>query len=281
MKFLYVMNRDIDRRFAYIETRLYWGNGLTAKQLGETFEIARQNAQASIAAYRQLHPGNMTYNASNKKHEATGDFSPHYINREPRRYLNYLRGNSLASRFWEDEDWGGLQIEDVDTLFRPYLQREIVRKVVTAIQIHQSLHLEYHAKEDIRHLTIAPNHLAYASRRYHLRAYCYEWNKFIDLVLSRILSAEFSAEDWVSSAEDEDWNREIELQFIPNPELPDNVKATLLLDFHLNEGVYTIPVRKALSAYVLREMERLDWKYKIPLWLRSNDTTVLKYENDQ
>lgn len=266
------MNRDTDRRFAYIETCLYWGNGLTAKQLGETFRIARQNAQASIEAYRRLHPGNMTYNRSSKIHEATNNFIPHYIHQEPRRYLNYLRGNSLANKFWEDEEWGGLQVHDVDTLFRPYLEREIVRKVVTAIQTQQALHLEYHAKAGIQHLTIAPNHLAYASRRYHVRAYCYEWNKFIDLVLSRILSAEFSTEDWVSSEEDEDWNDYIELQFIPNPELPESVKETLLVDFRLDESSYTISVRKALRAYVLREMERLDWKYNIPLWIKGDST---------
>lgn len=169
-----------------------------------------------------------------------------------------------------------MSVEDLDTLFRPYLEKEIVRKVVTAIQTRQALRLEYHAKEGIRHLTIAPNHLAYADRRYHARAYCYEWNKFIDLVLSRIINVEFSAEDWVSSAEDEDWNREIELQFIPNPDLPDSVKETLLLDFHLDEGVHKISVRKALSVYVLREMIRLDWKYKIPLWIRTDETAETK-----
>jgi hypothetical protein len=260
------MNRDIYRRFAYIETCLYWGDGITASQLGNTFQIARQNAQASIDAYRQLHPGNMAYNRSRKRHEATDSFIPKYIKQEPLRYLNYLRGNSLANRFWEDEDWGGLPVHDVDTLFRPYLERETVRKVVTAIQSRQALSLAYHAKAGIQHITIAANHLAYANRRYHVRAYCYEWNKFIDLVLSRILSVELSDEDWVSSEEDTEWNREIQLRFIPNPELPDILKKTLLLDFRLDEGIYIISVRKALSAYVLREMERLDWKYNVPLW---------------
>jgi hypothetical protein len=266
------MNRDTYRRFTYIENCLYWGDGVTASQLGDTFQIARQNAQASIEAYRQLHPGNMAYNRSRKRHEATVSFIPNYIKQEPLRYLNYLRGNSLANMFWEDEDWGGLSVHDVDTLFRPYLERETVRKVVTAIQTQQALYLEYHAKAGIQYLTIAPNHLVYASRRYHIRAYCYEKNKFIDLVLSRILSAEFSNEDWVSSEEDANWHHEIELQFIPNPELPETLQRTLLLDLGLNKGIYPISVRKALMAYVLREMERLDWQYKIPLWIRLDDT---------
>ena len=140
--------------------------------------------------------------------------------------------------------------------------------MVAAIQTQQALHLEYHAKVGFQRLTVAPNQLVYASRRYHLRAYCYEWNKFIDLVLSRILNADFSEEDWVSSEEDAEWNHYVDLHFIPNPELPDSLKKTLLLDFRLDQDIYSVSVRGALSAYVLREMERLDWKHKIPLWIR-------------
>jgi hypothetical protein len=50
------------------------------------------------------------------------------------------------------------------------------------------------------------------------------------------------------------------------------LQRTLLLDLGLNKGIYPISVRKALMAYVLREMERLDWQYKIPLWIRLDDT---------
>ena len=263
------MKRDIYRRFAFIETCLYWGAGITARQLGETFDIARQNAQVSIDAYRKKHPENLRYNHSSKRHEVTENFQPHYINLEPRRYLNYLRGNSLTGRFWEDEEWSDLIIEDADTMFRPYLETTIVRKVVSAIQTQQALHLYYHAKTGTQRLSIAPNHLVYASQRYHLRAYCYDWHKHIDLVLSRILEAEFSDEDWVSDEEDEDWKQFVELQFMPNPELPEPMKKTLLLDFRLQDGIYAISVRKALMAYVLREMERLDWRYKIPLWIKT------------
>lgn len=269
VKLLSVMKRDLLRRFAYIETCLYWSGGITAVQLGKTFDIARQNAQASIEAYRQEYPDNMLYNRSTRRHEASDTFQPHHISREPRHYLNYLRGNSLTNHFWEDEDWGHLPVEDVDSLFRPYLDRQIIRTVVSAIQGQQALQLYYHAKADgFEHITIAPNHLVYASRRYHIRAYCYERNKFIDLVLSRMLEAEIAPEDWVSSDEDREWNTQLELRFMPNPELPEPVKQTLLLDFRLENGIYTITVRKALQAYVLREMERLDWKYKIPLWIR-------------
>lgn len=265
-----LLKREIYRRFVYLETCLYWGQGVTASGLGEAFGIARQNAQASIAAYRNRHPDNMTYNPSSKRHEASTTFQPHYISQEPLRYLDYLRGNTLSNHFWEDEDWGHLPVEDVDYLFKPHIDKEIARKVVSAIQNEQTLALYYHAKA-VGHetLTISPSHLVYASGRYHIRAYCFEHNRFIDLVLSRMIGAEYSYEDWISSAEDQEWNTYVELAFIPNPELPQALKETLLLDYRLDDGVYNIKVRQALSAYVLREMERLDWKYGIPLWLQA------------
>jgi hypothetical protein len=266
------MNRDTYRRFAYIETCLYWGAGITARQLGKTFEIARQNAQASINAYRELHPSNIQYHASRKCHIATDVFEPHYISDKPELYLNYLRGNHLTSKFWQDEDWSELPIYDVDTLFRPHLQTDIIRIVVSAIQAKQALYLYYHAKAQTHYLTVAPNQLVYASRRYHVRAYSYDANKYIDLVLSRILEAGFSAEDWVSSDEDKEWNTYVDLRFKPNPKLPEQLRNTLLLDFCLEGNIYTITVRKALQAYVLREMERLDWKYQIPLWLNETQS---------
>lgn len=263
------MKRDTYRRFAYIETCLYWGGGVTARQLGEVFDIARQNAQKTLEAYRQLHPENLCYNPSSKRHEQSAEFSPHYISLEPRRYLNYLRGNSLSQQFWEDENWESeLPVYDVDTLFRPQLETPVLRTVVTAMRNKQTLTLNYHAKVGIQVLTIAPHQMVYASRRYHIRAYCYDWQKFIDLVPSRILQAEFATQDWVSEDEDEEWHQYVELYFTPNPDLPEALKQTLLLDFRLQKNVYHLRVRKALQGYVLREMERLDWKYQIPLWVQ-------------
>lgn len=262
------LTREIYRRFVYIETCLYWGQGFTAGGLGETFGIARQNAQATIDRYRKMYPGCIAYNPSTKRHEATDDFQLHYISQEPLRYLDYLRGNSLSNHFWEDEEWGHLLVTDVDYLFKPHLKQPIIRKVVSAVQNQQTLNIYYHAKAGgHEHLTISPNQLVYASRRYHLRAYCFERNRFIDLVLSRMLEVEVAVEDWISSAEDKLWNSYTELHFTPNPELPAPLQNTLALDFRLKNNIYTLSVREALKGYVLREMERLDWRYQIPLWL--------------
>lgn len=262
------MKRDMSRRFAYIETCLYWSGGITASQLGKVFGITRQNAQLSMDAYRQKYPNNMIYNPSTKRHETSHSFQTHCISQDPLRYLNYLRGNSLTNHFWEDEDWGYIAIEDVDALYRPYINKHNIQLVIEAIQSHKTLNLYYHSKlEGFENLTIAPHQVVYVNKRYHLRAFCYQKNKPIDLVLSRMLEVAFSTKQWVSNTEDHEWHDFIDLKFKPNPALPEKLKNTLLLDFRLDNDIHTIKVRKALSFYVKREMTQLDWNHKIPLWI--------------
>lgn len=261
------MNRDTFRRFAYIETCLYWGEGITASQLAHTFEITRQNAQKCLDAYRLLHPEQMSYQSSLKCHIATNQFQVNYINNKPEVYLDYLRGNQLAAYYWADEEWTDLPIYDVDRSFRTHLDNSHVQQVLNAIRRKKALCIYYHSKSQTYRLIISPNRLVYASRRYHIRAYCHTWGRYIDVVFSRLLEVSEGFEDWVSDVEDYEWHLPLTLTFIPNPDLPEQLRKTLLVDYQLRDGVYKILTCKALKSYVLREMERIDWKYKIKLWL--------------
>jgi hypothetical protein len=212
----------------------------------------------------------MSYHSSLKRHLATEYFEVHYISDRPELYLDYLRGNQLSACYWKEEDWTDLPIVDVDRLFKTRLEHKPISKVLTAIREQKSLVIDYHSKSQTYHLTISPNRLVYASRRYHIRAYCHEWDKYIDVVFSRILSVQHSKQPWISDAQDTEWHQRLKLNFIPNPDLPRQARQTLLIDYQLEQGVYTITTCKALVGYVHREMERIDWKHKISLWILSS-----------
>lgn len=261
------MNRDTFRRFAYIETCLYWGGGITASQLAATFEITRQNAQKCLDAYRLLHPEQMNYQSSLKRHIATPYFQANYINNKPEIYLDYLRGNQLAAYYWAEEEWTDLPIYDLDRLFRTYLESTHIKQVLSAMRRQLSLTIHYHSKSQNYQLIISPNRLVYASRRYHLRAYCHNWERYVDLVFSRLLQVSEGFEEWVSDAEDHEWHEPLTLKFTPHPDLPEQLRQTLIRDYQLAEGIHTIMTCEALKPYVLREMERIDWKHKIRLWV--------------
>ena len=264
------MKHDIQRRYAFIETCIYWGMGLTATHLGRIFGIARQNAQKNIKDYKAIYPGQMKYNASSKHHEASESFKPHLIRDQPDTYLDYLRGNHLVSRFWSENDWSELSVYDVDGKTRPYLDSQCVRVVISALQQKKVVRIQYHSKNLTQYLTVSPNNLVYAAQRYHIRAYCHESFYYIDLGLSRILAAEFTTDDWVSEEEDNDWNTPVNLKFTPNLNLPIQVLNTLKQDYQITDGHYLVRTNLALAYYIqLNLLSKADSEGN-PLWLLDN-----------
>lgn len=269
------MKNDRSRLFAYLETRLYWGEGVTANMLGNAFGLARQNAQKVISEYSRQFPHNIQYDKSRKMQVMGNNFQAHFIRIEPERYLDYLRGVDAVSRYWAETEWNEVMFEDVDRQIRPSQKTEIVRTILSAIQNEHVISIFYQSKFSAQLREISPHHLVYAGRRYHVRAYCHHLNMYLDFVLPRILQIETSTTDWVSHDEDINWNEWISVNFKINPDLPEHVIRTLQLDYSLDTGTTrSIKTRKAMLGYIRREMERIDWKEQKRLWLEIPDSKL-------
>jgi len=259
------------KRFEYIETELFWGKGLRAGRLAETFGLSRQAAQAVIDSYRKQYPGQMTYNPSRKQHEPSEDFKPVFIRTSPISFLDYLRGEKLMSYYRQGEDWSDFEITDMDRLLRPDLPLSPIRVVLSGLLNHYVVRIDYHSKdrEPDSPVTrpISPNHLIFADDRYHIRAYCHLKNAFLDFVLSRISYAELTDEGWVPSREDREWHYVVTLRFKPNPNLPESVRNAILKNYeNTEEGCRIVKCRKALAIYVRRNLLADNPKYGMPLW---------------
>lgn len=260
-------------RFEFIETRLLWGEGLTAAELGEAFDISRPVAHGTITAYRKRHPHQMRYQASRKRHMASESFEPVYIRKEPLKFLDYLRGDTLIGHYREERGWSDFQVTDVTRLLHPELNFSAIKTVLSALHRKQTVVIEYKKKaleiDEWNRRIISPNHLVYADNRYHIRAYCYLKKWFLDFALSRIRYAEVAHEDWVPSDEDREWNEMVNLAFIPNPELPDGVQNAITQTYKMVESKRRIvSCRKALAFYVERSLLAIDRKYGKPLWMK-------------
>lgn len=258
-------------RFAYIETELFWGDGLTAGHLARTFSITRQMAQKIIDQYRSRQPKQMCYDAPRKRHKATDTFRPVFIRTSPHAFLDYLRGQALVGLFRDEQEWSELAVTDVDRLLRPELPLDPVRVVLTGLRNQIAVLVDYRKKElepgSISTRVISPNHLVYTGGRYHVRAYCHMKQNYLDFVLSRIAHAEIVSIDWVSADYDKEWNEFAELRLKPNELLPASVQASLLRDYGKKScGIWTIKCRKALLYYVRRQLLSEDSKYGMPLW---------------
>lgn len=261
------MKDDKLNRFAFIETQLLWGGGLTARQLGNAFGLARQNAQGVIKAYRSTHPENMFFDRKAKRQMASEQFKPYYINADPGAFLDYERGVSMAGYFKQADEGVDLPFHDVDRLLRPQLATEPVRTVLGALQRQQAVTIYYHAKTGARMREISPNQLIFAGNRYHIRAYCHLTQQHLDFVLSRITYVESSTTPWTSSHYDVGWQTWVELVFEPDPRLPDEAASAIRHDHGLAPGqTHSIRCRKALGYYVRRELTMVDQELRCAKW---------------
>lgn len=262
------MKNDMLERFAYLETQLYWGGGITAGELAHAFGLVRQTAQGVIDHYRRLHPASMKFCPSRKRHIAQPNFEPHYIRPGAGEFLDYLRGEAMSAHYRDIEDWSSFSLHDADRLLRPNLRREPVHTVLSALRNQCVVTIEYQSKFRILTRDFSPNHLIFAENRYHVRGYCHVANQFLDFVLSRIVHAELSPDEWFSSYDDEEWNRIVELRFKPNPQLPDEARRALSWDHPMNsDGCWVIGCRQAMAYYVRRELLVKDSQYDCPRWL--------------
>jgi len=258
-------------RYAYIETELWWGDGLTAGQLANAFGITRQAAQEVIDQYRKKFPDQMKYDGSRKRHLPCESFKASFIRENPVAFLDYLRGQALVGMYREDQDWSDLAVTDVDRLLRPDLKPDLMRIVLAALRTQSTVEIDYQHKDlepgSISVRVISPNHLIFADDRYHIRAFCHKKTSYLDFVLSRIIHAEPANSGWVGPEDDREWNEWVEFRVQPNPALPPSVRKAILLGFDTREpGVRIIGCRKALLLYVERKLLAEDSKYRMPLW---------------
>lgn len=262
------MKHDMLRRFAFIEARLAWAGGLTAGELADAFGIARQNAQQSISAYGEQHPGQMRYDPALRRQVPEEGFEANYIRDDVGRFLDYQRAASCIAHFYDEPSWADLPFTDADALARPLYDREAARTALTALRRRSAVVISYWAMSSARTRRISPHHLVHADERYHLRAYCHETQEYRDFNLARIVTADLSAADWVSEADDQDWHTRIDLEFEINPELPEHAKGALRED-HIKPGDATMKIlgaRKAIAFYIKQQFARVDGRYQTPLW---------------
>ncbi len=281
---LHVKMKKFEReRMGFIETRLLWGEGITAGELGNAFEISRPIAQKTINDYRKKFSEHIEYNRSLKRHMPGPDFKPHFIKSDPLKFLDYLRGESLVGYYREETDWSEFEIYDVNRFITPELDFNIIKNIFTALHRKQTLLIEYQKKDldpsESTERIISPNHLVFVDNRYHIRAYCHLRNEFRDFVLSRIIYTnpsytEPSYKDWVPSTEDKEWNTMVTMSFTPNPELPEGVQRAILRNYQTAQSdTIVIKCKKALAPYIERNLMAINEKYKKPLWIKNSGAT--------
>ncbi|MDC6380410.1 WYL domain-containing protein [Pseudomonas graminis] len=249
---------DLALRYRLIETVVWWEGRLTTGHLIQSFGISRQQASKDINTYINEHaPKNLTYDKQLKGYVPSKHFKPLFIDDSASAYLHLL--NQTHSRAPHVEGLAlayahTMVLEVPDRTIRP----EVLRPLLKACRESEVIAVEYVSLANPVPETrlIAPHTLVYTGMRWHVRAYCEKNRMYRDFVLSRLRGQpEFERRTENLIDADEDWNTEVAVVIEPDSRLKPEQKAIIGADFGMEEGVLTIPTRRALVKYVLQRFQ--------------------------
>ena len=235
-------------RLAYIDYKVYFSGELRRADLETRFGIAPAAATRDLTCYRRLAPSNLVYDSSAKLYTIGDGFvpiSPFGVDRA----LVWLRqgyGDGLALNIERQIPTTGADLlapPPIETLAT--VARAIHRSLVLSVR-YQSL-TSGASVRDIVPLALVDNGL-----RWHVRAYDPKNSRFGDFVINRISNVKAAAIPTAAKktlAEDAQWNRQIELQLVPHPELlhPKAIEA----DYGMSGGLLRMLTRAAVAGYAL------------------------------
>lgn len=242
-------------RLRRVEFLLWWRGWVGRQDLVEVFGISPAQASGDLQRYAGLNAGAMIYQTSRKRYEAVEGMA--CVLHEPvfEEAVRVFLGDGPArpvSRMAEDADPRlevlGLPERRVDV--------RIARRVLLALLERRKLRARYVSVSsgDQGWRVLAPGGLAWGGGRWHVRAWCGKNGEWRDFVLGRFADAEWPVEPAGELPEDAEWLAIEVLRLRLNPELPEEKRAGLRMDYGLAGDVLEIRVRKAMKDYLLANL---------------------------
>jgi hypothetical protein len=245
-----------EKRYEFIEFRLFWTGRLNRADLIEAFSLSQQQASADIAAYIEGRKSNLVYDRRAKCYRRGKMFRARYHEPDAAAFLSQLRAVS-DGLVGPDQSWIGVFPDYAGT---PVPARgvaaETLRDVYQAIVDGMALPVTYQSlsHSEPAERVIEPHALAFDGFRWHARSFCRRDGVFKDFLLSRILAVGEAEPRQSDPAGDRDWRTEITLRIGPHPGLSAAQKRVFEMDYAMQGGVAEIPVRRALLYYALKRL---------------------------
>lgn len=259
-------------RLAYLEMKAFFCGELMRADIEKRFGLAPAAASRDLHAYRDLNPGQLTYDATQRRYIPSATLKPLFPF-SAERILSWLLhgfGDGL------DIQRKPIPCDGPHQLINPDFR--VLATITRAIHQSLPLRLTYLSlSSGTTKRIIVPIALADNGSRWHVRAYDRDRNRFGDFVFTRITKAEIIEEQPKAHellTADQQWLKLVDLELIPHPNLhhPEAIAA----DYSMRKGVLKIQVRAALAGYALNQWNvdctsnhTLD-SARHHLWLRNN-----------
>jgi hypothetical protein len=246
----------VEKKLEFIEFRLFWEGHVNRSDLIDMFGVSQNQASVDLNRYIALAPDNMIYDKSGKTYVRSSGFSPLFLKPDATQFLSQVR--SVAEGIVaKDDAWiGNLPAFDVAPAPARGIDPTVLRSLVIAIRRHEALEVLYQSMSapEPERRWIAPHALAFDGFRWHTRSYCEKNGGFRDFVISRIIDTRQSRPAEQQGQADAAWHEIVELDVGPHPELSANQRRVIELDYGMQDGRVTIPVRRALLYYALKRL---------------------------
>lgn len=276
-------------RLAYIDFRVNFVGQIRRPDLELKFGIKAAASTRDITTYRDLASNNLTYDTSAKAYFRSSEFKP-LFDFPVERILGFLtRG------------FGGIQDKVIGSSIS-CLSSEIIEKpsvevlsvLSRAIHLKKAISTTYvSAKNGKSKKSLVPHAFVNSGQRWHIRAFDRSRNRFGDFVLTRFLNTEISGSSVLTQEEvanDNQWNRIVELEILPHPRLAH--KTPIEMDYGMKKDEpLVIQVRAVQAGYFLLDKNidctdnhslrskngKIGSKYQ--LWLKNPDKTLFKVDS--
>ncbi|KIH76357.1 hypothetical protein GFER_11510 [Geoalkalibacter ferrihydriticus DSM 17813] len=245
---------EASKRLEFIDFRLYWEGRVNRGDLTDFFGISIPQASNDLSKYQELAPRNLDYDRSGKFYFATQEFKPVFYEPTSDDYLSQLKQIS-SGLITQNESI----IKSVpDTYLIPVLERKLpndtLKTIIHSLKNKTDLNVFYQSmsRQDPSWRWIAPKSLAYDGFRWHIRSYCFTRKDFRDFAIGRIWEIKAQRPTEAEEKEDNEWNTFITLKIGPNPNLSENQKNTIEMEYGMENGFKEVYVRQSLLSYFLR-----------------------------
>ncbi len=246
------------QRLQYIEIMAFYTGLVTRSDVARAFGISDAAATKDLKLYGQRAPENLIY-----KHNVFGfvpaeRFQALFADLSPANVLPMIAGNQAAAQGpYGDEHIYGITVDSLPLPNR-LPTATVLAQIVRAIRQQKKVNVLYHSlsdRESSPERIIEPHSLVNTGSRWHVRAYSNNSYDFRDFVLSRFVEARLLNESAESNAEyDDDWVEIVSLLLVPHPKLGAQKQNSLLIDYHGENGVIELNVRRALIGYALQRL---------------------------
>jgi predicted DNA-binding transcriptional regulator YafY len=249
-------NWSVERRYEFMEFRLYWQGHINRSDLMEAFGISVQQASKDFANYIEGRKSNLTYDKRLRTYLRGKNFKPRYFQPDAAEYFAQLQAveHGLVP---EAQSWISFFPGYAATPIPARgVDSKVLRDVLTAIREKVAIQITYQSMSKPEPTTrwIEPHALAFDGFRWHARAFCQNTCVFKDFLLSRIVAIGEQGDALSTAENDTDWHSEIVLEIGPHQELSDTQRRTIEMDYGMLDGKAEIVVRRALLFYALKRL---------------------------